>query len=157
MRFYEIVDGVKKITKARIYTVTRKRLCSCCEQKKDTILIRHIKPEKKDTFICHECIVRMSLGQTIDMGKGVFYGKHSPKEIIKAAPRRPKKTAVTTTKVTCQFCGKLCGIQGFPNHVDAMHPEVKSKGLTAAEILLISPQVLEAPAANTDATEESNE
>lgn len=79
--------------KARIFErASRKRDCACCGQRKFGVLIRHIDPVKKDTLICEECIVKLSLGRRIDViGKpNVMFGLYPRKQHVVGKKRGPK-------------------------------------------------------------------
>lgn len=119
--------------KARIFELcSRKQNCVCCGNKRRGMLIRHSEPKKKETLICHECIVMISLGMTIDIDakKDSYFGLFSPKKIIADARRRGKQKAgpKNTEKVPCPHCEKMCAIgAGLSNHIAAKHPDLVSE------------------------------
>lgn len=86
-----IKEGRKTIIKSRIFERgSRKHPCMICGERKFGVLIRHIAPVKKETLICDECIILMSLGKEIVVGKKVF-GLYSKAKAKKKATK--KKTA----------------------------------------------------------------
>lgn len=101
----QIKEGRRTVKKARIYEQgSRKHDCMCCGKRKFGVLIRHIAPVKKDTLICDECIILISLGEEIVVDGETKFGPYSKKRIISSARRRPKqkrgakKKSATTAK-----------------------------------------------------------
>ena len=82
--------------KARIFErASNKRNCSCCGERKFGILVRHSNPDKKDTLICDECIIKLSLGQRIDVpgNPDVMFGIYPRKRHIEGKKRGTKAKA----------------------------------------------------------------
>lgn len=77
--------------KALIFERCSKRLpCSVCEKPRaQGMLVRHVMPTKKDTGICNECLVILSLGMSLKLNEnGDLFGKFNPKAIVINSQRR---------------------------------------------------------------------
>ena len=80
--------------KARIFErASRKRECSCCQQTNFGVLVRHKDPVKKDTLICDECIIKLSLGMRIDVpgDPNVMFGIYPRKAHVVGKKRGPNR------------------------------------------------------------------
>ncbi len=124
-------------TKAVIYERhSRKQECAVCGQRRWGILVRHKAPKKiKDTMICLECIVQISLGMTIDLGEGNKFGRFNESRFIGAAKRRRKAQYGENERLgtkpkhdkdqMCPVpnCGQMFSGHGLKMHLKFKHPE----------------------------------
>ena len=118
--------------KVRIFEqASRRMVCVICNRRAVGIRFRYTKPRKiKDRSICHECIVRMSLGEKIEIERGSYFGPYSPAKIVREARiRKAKKSGPQfpldpATKVKCKYCPGEYFPVGMHLHVKAKHPDV---------------------------------
>lgn len=60
------IDGGPAMQKARMFARgSHRRECICCKEKRYGVLFRHVAPVKYESLICHECVLDVSLGQSI--------------------------------------------------------------------------------------------
>ena len=118
--------------KARVFEHASRRYdCKCCGNKAQGILVRHIDPVKKDTGICHECLVKLALEIKIQVGPpqdGIRIEKYNPSSIVNDSKRRKKKKPGAAKggrnfeKVECPHCHEMFTKQGLHFHIKSKHP-----------------------------------
>jgi len=113
--------------KARIYErCSKKQNCSVCGRRADGLLVRHTAPEKKDTGICNECIVRITLGRqiTVEGKTDIKFGEHPRKPQVAGKKRgRHKKPGIKPggERFPCEKCGKTFTEHGMKLHLAQKH------------------------------------
>ena len=120
------------LTKARIILEhSRKQICAVCGNKRWGVLVRHQAPKKiKDTLVCLECVVQISLGLPIQVDEKIKFGPYNKNQIINDAVRRPakrlgaKRGSKQPKNTPCPHCGELFAASFIHLHIKHKHPEV---------------------------------
>lgn len=121
-------DDNKRV-KVRIFErASRKRVCVCCGRRTWGMAFRHLAPNKiPDTLICYECLVKISLGITIQIDKDNKFGIFSESKIVNSFRRRGKNKPgplagqSKSTQVNCPYCDGSFTERGLHLHILAKH------------------------------------